>query len=168
MTAPRPHATGYRRLLGAAVVAMLVAGLALAWVPFRGYLGTDEISVERERVEIPLAALSTERVREIAWNSERLFVASGETRTVLSVGYADGVYLLPDGTAAGGTVPCALFGAVGDRYRCMDPAAAAEWRARALWSLTGEPLREGFPALRSIAYRIEGDTLVITAMEESQ
>jgi hypothetical protein len=144
---------------------MLVAGLLLALVPFRGYLGTDEIRVERARVEIPLAALPAERLREIAWNGQRLFVGSGAPPVVVAVAHEGGSYLLPDRGAAGVPVACALFGAVGERFRCMDPAVPAAWRARASWSLAGEPLTEGFPALRSIAYRIEGDKLVITAPE---
>lgn len=147
---------------------MFVAGLSLAWIPFRGYLGTDEISIERERVAIPLTALPADRVREIAWGGERLFVASGERPVVVAVAYEGGAYLLPDGAAAGGIVRCALFGAVGERFRCMDPTTPAEWRKRAIWSQTGGPLGEGFPALRLIAYRIEGNALVITPLEGSQ
>ena len=152
----------YRQLLGLAVAAMLVAGVGLALVPFRGYLGTDEIVVERERVQIPLSALPAERVREVAWNDTRLFVGSGAEPVVLAVDYSRGAYLLPGGAAASAPVPCALFGAVGERFRCMDPAVPADWRARAVWSMAGEPLAEGFPALRSIAYRIENDALVIS------
>lgn len=157
-----------RRLLGLGVLAMLMAGVFLALVPFRGYLGTDEIRVERSRVEIPLAALPAERVRELAWNGQRLFVGSGAPPIVVAVEYAGGSYLLPDRGAAGAVVACALFGAVGERFRCMDPAVPAAWRNGASWSLTGAPLTEGFPPLRSIAYRIAGDTLVIEALEESR
>lgn len=156
-----------RRLLRLAVAAMLVVGLGAVLIPFRGYLGIDEISVERERVEIPLTALPADRVREIVWGDERLFIMSGPPPLVVAVAYAGGAYLLPDGTVAGGIVPCALFGAVGERFRCMDPTTPAEWRRRAIWSQTGEPLGEGFPALRLIAYRVEGNTLVITALEDS-
>jgi hypothetical protein len=163
----RPSRAGlYRRLLGLAVLAMLLAGGLLALIPFRGYLGTDEIRVERRRVEIPLAALPVDRAREIAWNDQRLFVGSGIAPVVVAVDYEGGAYLLPDRGVAGAAVSCALFGAVGERFRCMDPAVPAAWRSGASWSLAGEPLGEGFPPLRSIAYRIEGDTLVITASEE--
>jgi hypothetical protein len=145
---------------------MLLVGISLALIPFRGYLGTDEIRVERDRVEIPLGALPAERVREVAWRGQRLFVGSGAAPVVVAVNYEGGAYLLPDRGVAGGAVPCALFGPVGERLRCMDPAVSSAWRSSASWSLGGEPLSEGFPALRSIAYRVEGNTLVITASEE--
>jgi hypothetical protein len=144
---------------------MLIAGFFLALIPFRGYLGTDDVRVERGRVEIPLSALPADRVREVAWNGERLFVTSGDVPLVIAVAYEGGAYLLPAGAVAGSHVRCGLFGAVGERFRCMDPAVPDNWRGRAVWSLRGEPLEEGFPALRSIAYRIAGDTLVITATE---
>lgn len=163
-----PRALDRRRLLRLGVVAMLVVGLGAALIPFRGYLGTDEIRIEPERVAIPLTALPADRVREIAWGGERLFVVSGARPVVVAVPYEGGAYLLPHGTAGGGTVPCALFGAVGERFRCMDPSTPVEWRKHAIWSQTGTPLGEGFPALRLIAYRIEGNTLVITALEDSQ
>jgi hypothetical protein len=163
----RPSRAGlHRRLLGLAVLAMLLVGVSLALIPFRGYLGTDEIRVERDRVEIPLTALPAERVREIAWNGRRLFVGSGVAPIVVAVDYEGGAYLLPDRGAAAAVMPCALFGAVGERFRCMDPAVPAAWRASASWSLAGAPLTEGFPALRSIAYRIEANMLVILASEE--
>lgn len=147
---------------------MLIAGFFLVLIPFRGYLGTDEVRVERGRVEIPLSALPADRVREVAWNRERLFITNGDRPVVLVVGYEGGAYVLPDGSATGGHVRCGLFGSVGERFRCMDPDTPADWRGRAVWSRSGEPLGEGFPALRSIAYRIAGNTLVITAMEEPE
>jgi hypothetical protein len=165
VSAQPPKARLQRRLLGLAVLGMLLASVLLALIPFRGYLGTDEIVVERDRVEIRRAALPAERVREIAWNGQRLFVGTGVEPQIVAVAHEGGAYLLPD-REAGAPVPCAIFGAVGERFRCMDPAVPSAWRAAASWSLGGEPLAQGFPALRSIAYRIEGDTLVISASEE--